>query len=198
MTERKTDRRNKITQMLIKDAMLEILKTTPYEKISISAVCKQAELTRATFYLHYDHLDQVVDELLDDALRLDELDQSLYGAVTGPIDPMPAAAEYTDEESRIRDYFLPPCQRAATDSKYHVLFSNPSLSYIILDKLYDKQKSREIPRLMKSYNITEKKAEMIFLYMLHGNFAVNQKLGWKRTAEWYEMQDQIRDIIAPK
>ena len=74
MTVRKTDRRTLITKEMIKDALLTLLQHTRYEKITITALCKQAEITRTTFYLHYDNLDDVLDELLDEALRLSELE----------------------------------------------------------------------------------------------------------------------------
>ena len=82
LTIRKTDRRTLITKGMIKDALLELLQNTPYEKITVTALCKQSEITRATFYLHYNNIDNVLDELLDDALRLTELDA---------IQPLPSA-----------------------------------------------------------------------------------------------------------
>ena len=69
LTARKTDRRTVMTKSMIKDALLELLQNTPYEKITVTALCKQSEITRATFYLHYNNIDNVLDELLDDALR---------------------------------------------------------------------------------------------------------------------------------
>lgn len=65
---RKTDRRTVMTKGMIQDALLELLQSTPYEKITVTALCKQSEITRATFYLHYNNIDDVLDELLDDAL----------------------------------------------------------------------------------------------------------------------------------
>ena len=82
MTVRKTDRRTVMTKGMIKDALLELLQNTTYEKITVTALCKQSEITRATFYLHYNNIDDVLEELLDDALRLTELDA---------IQPIPSA-----------------------------------------------------------------------------------------------------------
>ena len=69
---RKTDRRTIYTRNVIKDALLELLEEAPFEKVTVAAVCKQAEITRATFYLHYDNLTAVLDEVLDDALDMTE------------------------------------------------------------------------------------------------------------------------------
>lgn len=64
MIVRKTDRRTVMTKGMIQDALLELLQNTPYEKITVTALCKQSEITRATFYLHYNNIDDVLEELL--------------------------------------------------------------------------------------------------------------------------------------
>ena len=70
LTARKTDRRTVMTKSMIKDALLELLQNTPYEKITVTALCKQSEITRATFYLHYkdiyDLRDQIEEEMMAD------------------------------------------------------------------------------------------------------------------------------------
>lgn len=177
---------------------MELLDKFPYEKITISGICKQAEITRATFYLHYDHIDQVIDEILDDALSLDRLDGYLMDLCTTSTN-IPGAQKGSDEELYGQlDLLLPPCQRAATHPKYHVLFKNQSLSYIILDKLYQHEHDTQVPLMQKLYHVSEREAELIFLYRMYGNFAINQKLGWKRTAEWYEIQTLFNGIFGPK
>ena len=57
--ERKTDRRTILTKTVIKDSLLELLAYSVYEKITVTAVCREAGITRATFYLHYQNLDEV-------------------------------------------------------------------------------------------------------------------------------------------
>lgn len=65
---RKTDRRTLYMQTVIKEALLELLHEMSFDKVSIASLCRQAEITRPTFYLHYDNLMQVLDSLIDDAL----------------------------------------------------------------------------------------------------------------------------------
>lgn len=50
---RKTDRRTLYTKNVIKDALLDALKEKPFEQITVTDVCRRAEITRATYYLHY-------------------------------------------------------------------------------------------------------------------------------------------------
>ena len=53
----KTDRRTRYTCQTIKDILLEELKTKPYSKITVTEICKKAEMNRGTFYLHYYDID---------------------------------------------------------------------------------------------------------------------------------------------
>lgn len=69
---RKMDRRTIYTRKTVKDALLELLEEHPYEKITVASLCRQAEITRATFYLHFQDMDAVLKELLDEALMVAE------------------------------------------------------------------------------------------------------------------------------
>jgi len=50
---------------------------------------------------------------------------------------------------------------------------------------------------MNNYHVTEWEAEKIFLFMLHGNFAVNKSLGWDKSPDWYYIQEIIQKLIKP-
>ena len=65
---KREDRRTVYTKNVIKDAMLGLLEDQPFEKITVAALCRQAEIVRTTFYLHYDGLTDVLKELADDAI----------------------------------------------------------------------------------------------------------------------------------
>ena len=183
-----------MTKGMIKDALLELLHNTPYEKITVTALCKQSEITRATFYLHYNNIDAVLDELLDDALRLTELDaiQTLPSAISNRI-----IENKKNSEEMNPDALLPACQRAASNPKYRILFLDESLSHHMLRKLYQTQKTQRIPEIMRAYHVNEWEAEKIFLYILHGNFAVNKSLGWEKNEDWYHIQKVIKRLLKP-
>ena len=68
----KNNKRTQITKLLLKNSLLELLKTAPISSISIKEICAQADLNRSTFYLHY--LDQ--NELLAD-IQQEFLDSTL-------------------------------------------------------------------------------------------------------------------------
>ena len=79
---RKTDRRTLYTKGVIKDAFLAALKTKSYDRITVSDLCKVAEINRSTFYLHYADALAVFDEILDELLdgitdKIDAVHQNL-------------------------------------------------------------------------------------------------------------------------
>lgn len=196
MSIRKTDRRTVMTKGMIKDALLELLQNTAYEKITVTALCRQAEITRATFYLHYNNIDDVLNELLDDALRLTELD-ALHSLAPTLYNRDIENESNLEETSPDPDALLPACQRAASNPKYRILFLDESLSHHILKKLYQMQKKQRIPEIVRDYHVTEWEADKIFLFMLHGNFAVNKSLGWNKNADWYHIQGIIKNLLKP-
>ena len=63
---RKTDRRSVYTRMIIKDSLLALLTKQDYGQLTVADVCRAAEISRSTFYRHYDNLRQVIDELFAD------------------------------------------------------------------------------------------------------------------------------------
>ncbi len=50
----KENQRIKITKMLLKNSLIELMKTKNVYKISIKEICENAGVNRSTFYNHYD------------------------------------------------------------------------------------------------------------------------------------------------
>ncbi len=61
-TSRKTDRRIEKTKTAIKTAFQELLIETDYDKITITALARKADIDRKTFYAHYASIEDVVDD----------------------------------------------------------------------------------------------------------------------------------------
>ena len=55
--------------MVIKDAFLDLSKTIPYGSLTITDICRRAEISRSTFYIHYGNVHDVLSEVIDDALE---------------------------------------------------------------------------------------------------------------------------------
>ena len=61
---RKQDRRVVRTRAAIRTAFLSLARAQQPDKISVTALARTADIDRKTFYLHYDSIDSLIDELL--------------------------------------------------------------------------------------------------------------------------------------
>lgn len=53
-------------QTTIKDTFLELLKQKSFTKITVTEICKNAEINRGTFYLHYYDIHDVLSDIFND------------------------------------------------------------------------------------------------------------------------------------
>ena len=54
------DKRAYASSRLVRDALFELVKEKPYDKITISDICRESTVSRATFYRLFDNMDDVV------------------------------------------------------------------------------------------------------------------------------------------
>lgn len=81
MTNRQATRSRKMMQ----DALLNLLKEKPYQKISITEVNQRADLSRRTFYEHFESKDDLLISLVDDILEpiFVEMTEAIAASVHG-------------------------------------------------------------------------------------------------------------------
>jgi len=61
-------RRIRMTKKIIQSAMLELLETMPFSKISVKKICETADVNRSTFYSHYINTSTLLEEIEDDVI----------------------------------------------------------------------------------------------------------------------------------
>ena len=64
------DKRIAKTKKNLKDAMIAMLGEKDFEHITITELCRAAEISRITFYSHYSDKYALLDEIFDDMLKL--------------------------------------------------------------------------------------------------------------------------------
>ncbi len=170
---RKTDRRTLYTLKVIKDTFLKLIKKEPYAKITVTELCRQADITRSTFYLHYNSLTDVLNEVLDDALLLS---QSQGMNLTGK--------DYSFDYLSKNESLIPVCQRIGNSEKYQQLLMDSDLTEYIIGRIMTHERSHVIPSLMKKTGCSKEDAETIFLYAIHGSFAVNRAHHFVKDQKW--------------
>lgn len=185
--------RKEYTRYQIKQGLLELLNTEHFDRINVSQLSKAAGITRATFYLHYANLMDVVDDLLEDAVlaagRNDGAPMNL-GMISGVLKRARTADEL---KSAYESVFaqLPLCQRISGEAKYIPLFKDPVLAEYIINNLYLKERPHQVKSIMDELHVSESLAESIFLFCVHGLYAINQRHNWQRTEEWLKAQQAL-------
>ncbi len=76
----KENQRIALTRRLLRDALLELLREMPLEKISVCALCRKAGINRTTFYHHYQTPNDVLAAMESEIIR--ELQQLNTPTVT--------------------------------------------------------------------------------------------------------------------
>lgn len=178
---RKTDRRTLYTKGVVKDALLELMESKSFEKITITDICKNADISRGTYYLHYYELSEVLDELLDDALA--DAD-GLLGQLQ--ISDTCSADECSNSL----------CRMIRHSQKYKVIFLDESLTGRIIEKIADLHKADFVKEIMTRCNINAKQAEAIFYFQINGCFAISKSGRCLNCDDWLEIRGAVDSFIA--
>jgi len=174
---KKMDRRTRYTRRTIKDIFLEELQTKPYGKITVTELCKKAEMNRGTFYLHYYDIDDVLNDILEDFLS---------------------------DTSSVLDHILCPykldctypfCEKIRSSSHYQMLFFDDVTSARMLDKISDLGKENFVTRLMQSSLLTFEQAEAVFYFQMNGCLAINRMMLKNQCTDWSRIQQTIDQFI---
>lgn len=65
----KTDLRISVTKRMIKEALFRLLEHKPIDKIKVNELCQESGVNRATFYRHYETLQDILREIEGDLIR---------------------------------------------------------------------------------------------------------------------------------
>jgi len=91
------DRRIKKTKQSLKDALIRLLDTTSFEHINVTGLCKEANISRITFYTYYSDKYEFVDAIFQSFLRTVEDEMGVIQKKTNPSnDPVQAYCNLMD------------------------------------------------------------------------------------------------------
>ncbi|MDO4541939.1 MAG: TetR/AcrR family transcriptional regulator [Bacillota bacterium] len=180
----KTDRRTLYTKGVIKDALLEKLQEKIFTEITVTEICRTAEINRGTFYIHYDNLTAVLNELIDEVFQGSK---SLFQHLG-----LDSNGESASKCS------LPFCLHVQKCKKYKAIFLDDSLTCYTIKRLSNYFKEEFVENLMAKSALTRKQAEAIFIFQINGCFAVNKAVHWNQdtSRNWCPIQGTIDDFIA--
>lgn len=85
MNDEKLDRRQKRSREAIRKAFRELLSEKDFSQITVTEITRRADRNRKTFYLHYNTIDDLVNEILQEecARTVDALEEALRQSSNG-------------------------------------------------------------------------------------------------------------------
>ena len=157
---RKTDRRTLYTINAIKEAFLQLKQNKPFNAISITSLCKEAEISRGTFYLHYNNTGELLDELLDEALA----------KVSGLL----CQLSIVDSDPAVRCTY-PLGLYLRENPKLHGLFFDDTLTSYIIKKVASLFKDSYLKEMKERSDLTKDQMEALYYFQLSGCLAVSKR-----------------------
>lgn len=64
--EKAEDRRIRMTKRILKETLIDMMKTKSVMDISIKKICEEADINRSTFYHHYQSTVELYDDIIND------------------------------------------------------------------------------------------------------------------------------------
>jgi AcrR family transcriptional regulator len=139
------------TAKKMNDALISLLEKKDYEFITIKDICSEAHVNRSTFYLHYDNINDLLEEVISNT------SDAFYDIFKTKVNLFSTNKE--DLMFIKDDYLLPYLEFIKTHKKIYKLIKNnmhlfkadlyKESSYInVIDKIFDKF---EIKKEYKEY-----------------------------------------------
>lgn len=146
------DLRKKKTLRAISNAFLQLRAQKPLEKITVTELCRLAEISKATFYLHYQDIFDLSEKLQQEVVT------NVFQSISHPEWVLNNSAEFTKEL-----FYAFTSQQTLTN----ILFSGTQ------EPLFPKSIEREIRTHIQTINPEFKnnmKANLLLTYQVQGSY----------------------------
>lgn len=170
-------------------ALIALLKEKPFEYITVSEICKKAEVNRSTFYLHYETIGDLLDEstryLLDDFLSYFTPDIKSVS--------LNLKKCRLDELVFIRDEYLIPYLKYVKDNKEiftTIVNHNKTFKF---DAVHRRMFENIYNPILDRFGYPEKNRNYVMMYYLNGIIAVF--LEWLKS-DCDKSADEVAEIIS--
>lgn len=162
------DRRTRYTRMVIAEAFFSLLKQKGFTKMTVTDICKEAQINRGTFYLHHEDKFALLRDLIDEALDAEP--------------PRGSAPEAF-------------CQRVPQTNEARLLYEDPDTFSYVAQRMIERSAATAVPAIMERTGLPEEKATILFTFIAHGNLAVNRQLGWEESKAYTDAQKLIGNFV---
>lgn len=163
----KIDRRILKTKNSIKEAFKELLQRKKYSNITVRELADCANITRKTFYLHYNTLSDVVEEMITERSKV----------LTDYLSEINFLSENFDFKSvveRIHNYFM-------DNGAFYKKILEDSNSYFIFKKIIDSNETSLAKQYQNEYQLEPEELKLRLRFMMSG--MVSTYLSWLNNPE---------------
>ena len=186
--------RKEMTRMLLKEGLLSCLANDSFESVTVTSLCKASGITRSTFYLHYSNIMEIVDDLVDDAIsysRPGMVDNNNLQIIAKALSAASNSISLREAYDSIFDR-LPLCQRIIRHKKYLPLFLDAEY---VLQRIIGREKDRQGLVMAEALGISFDVGVSVFVFLVHGLYAINKEYKWTQSDEWLEAQKVIFELV---
>ena len=173
------------TALCMDEALISLLKVKDLEYITVKEICEKAGVNRSTFYLHYETIDDLVNEAIE---TMNQRFMSYFADTKGIAEEL----NHTDLSNLVlitRDYLEPYLQFVSENKDlYRVAFRNPREMQANVKCGYIKKYI--IEPILKRFGVPEVYWRYYIAYYIDGIMAIIKE--WLET----DCQDSIEMIAA--
>lgn len=172
------------TAILFDEALIHLLQDKDIEYITIKELCKKAGVNRSTFYLHYENINDLVEETTN-YIKNKFLNYFNEGTI-GIIDKIKTAP--LEELLLIEKKYLTPYLTFVKENKkiFKAAFNNPNGMKI--SSRYNHLKKYIIIPILERFNVSKKEQDYLITFYINGTMSIIKE--WLKN----ECKDDITDI----
>lgn len=156
------------TALLMNQALIELLNKKDYEFITIKEICKKAGVNRSTFYLHYDNIDDLLCEAIENENKkflacFAEQDKDFAKKIK---------SNKKDDLILVTPEYLLPYLNYIKENKvvYQVSAKHPDIMQSV--KKYNLLKENVLYPIFSRFNIQENQIKYFSAYYINGVYAI--------------------------
>ena len=156
------------TARLMNEALLILLEKKNYEFITVKEICKKAGVNRSTFYLHYETMDDLLEETID---YITSKMYSKFHEVLS-IDKNKITSAPLDELVLIKLEYLTPYLEFVRDNKkvFNVAVSQPTV--LRFPQIFDSLYAEIFSPILSRYGVPDADKKYLMSFYLNGIYSV--------------------------
>lgn len=177
------------TAQKMDDALIILLEKKPFEFITIKDICNEANVNRSTFYLHYESILDLLEEVIENS------NEAFSNYFNEPHE-FNFLSDSNEDLILINDKYLIPYLNFIKDNKKIYQAAKNNLKLFNVDVYSSRVYSTIINKIFDRFNINNEHREYIFSFYISGiNSLVLKWCSNDCDLEVQEIANMIKDLI---